>query len=328
MEKQEVKKYLIVAILLIIAYLAYLIIKPFIAAILTSFVLAYLFFPVHKKLTKLSRSEIISAAITTILVIVVTLLPTIYIANSLVKESLNIYREGLIDETTKKLSESIKESTLTEIINTTLDKLITYSKQQAADFISKIPSKLFDLLITVYTTFAFLLLGKKFVNKTKLLLPVKKKDELISHLGNTTHAIVYGMFVTAIIEFILSLIAFKIIGTNAALLLAIIIGFLAFIPFLGPTVIWIPYAIIEILRNNTKSAIVLIILGIILFVIETFVKPHIIGDRSKLHPVIILVGTFGGIKLFGFIGLVIGPILLSSILVIIREYYPEVENEI
>jgi len=99
MEKQEVKKYLIVAILLIIAYLAYLIIKPFIAAILTSFVLAYLFFPVHKKLTKLSRSEIISAAITTILVIVVTLLPTIYIANSLVKESLNIYREGLIDET-------------------------------------------------------------------------------------------------------------------------------------------------------------------------------------------------------------------------------------
>ena len=66
MEKQEVKKYLIVAILLIIAYLAYLIIKPFIAAILTSFVLAYLFFPVHKKLTKLSRSEIISAAITTI----------------------------------------------------------------------------------------------------------------------------------------------------------------------------------------------------------------------------------------------------------------------
>jgi len=180
----------------------------------------------------------------------------------------------------------------------------------------------------VYTTFAFLLLGKKFVNKTKLLLPVKKKDELISHLGNTTHAIVYGMFVTAIIEFILSLIAFKIIGTNAALLLAIIIGFLAFIPFLGPTVIWIPYAIIEILRNNTKSAIVLIILGIILFVIETFVKPHIIGDRSKLHPVIILVGTFGGIKLFGFIGLVIGPILLSSILVIIREYYPEVENEI
>src|SRR3989338_6276603 len=328
MEKQEVKKYLIVAILLIIAYLAYLIIKPFIAAILTSFVLAYLFFPVHKKLTKLSRSEIISAAITTILVIVVTLLPTIYIANSLVKESLNIYREGLIDETTKKLSESIKESTLTEIINTTLDKLITYSKQQAADFISKIPSKLFDLLITVYTTFAFLLLGKKFVNKTKLLLPVKKKDELISHLGNTTHAIVYGMFVTAIIEFILSLIAFKIIGTNAALLLAIIIGFLAFIPFLGPTVIWIPYAIIEILRNNTKSAIVLIILGIILLVIETFVKPHIIGDRSKLHPVIILVGTFGGIKLFGFIGLVIGPILLSSILVIIREYYPEVENEI
>ena len=328
MEKQEVKKYLIVVVLLVIAYLAYLIIKPFLTAILTSFVLAYLFYPLHKKLSKLTKNEIISASITIIIIIIITLLPMVYISNALVKESLNIYKEGIIEKTTEKLSNSIKDSTITELINNILDKLIVYAKQQGTNFISKIPSKLFDLLITIYTTFAFLILGKKLVDKIKLMLPVKKKDALIKHLGDTTHAIVYGMFVTAVIEFIISLIAFKIIGASAALLLAIIIGFLAFIPFLGPAIIWVPYAILEITRNNTRNAIMIVVLGIILFIMETFVKAYIIGDKSKLHPVIILIGTFGGIKLFGFVGLVIGPILLSSIIVILREYYPEVENEI
>ena len=328
MEKRDVKKYLIVTSLLIIAYISYLIIKPFIAAILASFVLAYLSYPVYKKLVKILKNRMASAAITTALIIIITLVPTIYIANALVKESLNLYKEGIIQDTAEKLSENIKEETTAKIISSGLNKIIEYSKQQASNFISKLPSKLFDLLITIYTTFAFLIIGEEFVNKIKRILPIKRKDELMKHLGETTHAIVYGMFVTAIAEFVIALVAFKIIGASAALLLALRIGLLAFIPFIGPSIIWLPYAIIEISRNNSKNAIILIILGIILFLTETFAKAYIIGDRSKIHPVIILIGIFGGIKLLGFIGLIVGPLILSSIIIIIKEYYPEIENEI
>ncbi|MBI2148616.1 AI-2E family transporter [Candidatus Woesearchaeota archaeon] len=329
MIKKEVKKYLVVALILLMSFISYLIVKPFIGALLTSFVLAYLFYPLHKKITLMTKNEIISAALTTILIILIMLLPMVYIANSLVKESLNFYKEGIIDETKTKLSSYLqKDETISQIVGSSLDKLATYTKQQATNFIAKVPSRIFDLLITIYTTFAFLLVGKDFLHKAKNLLPVKKKDELVKHLGETTSAIVYGLFLTAIIEFIIALIAFKLIGTKIGIILALTIGFLVFIPFIGSSVIIIPYIIIELLRNNVKNIIILIILGAILFLVETFIKTNIIGSRSKLHPVIVLIGTIGGIKLLGFVGLIVGPLLLSSIIIIVKEYYPEIENEI
>lgn len=327
MLKKDVKKYLIVAILLLIAYITYLIIKPFISAIITSFVLSYLFYPLYKKIRKLTKSELISAIITTALVTIVMLMPLAYIANALVTESLNLYRQGIIQETTTKLSLYLKNNPImADLANGVLDKLIVYIKQKATEFISNIPARIFDLLIAIYTTFACFIVGEKLLKQVKKILPVKKKEDLIKNIGETTYSIIYGTFVTALIEFILSLIAFKITGTSAAWILALIIGFLAFIHFIGPSVIWVPYAIIEALRNSYRNVIILIILGIILFIIETIIKAKIIGDRSKVHYTIILIGTIGGIKLFGFIGLVAGPVILSAVTTIIEEYYPEIEE--
>lgn len=329
MVKKEVKKYLLVTLILLIAFISYLIIKPFIAALLTSFVLAYLFYPVHKKITKLTKSEIMSAALTTLLIVVIMLLPMIYIANSLVKESLNFYKEGMIEQTKTRVSVYLQqEKIISDIAGNSLDKFATYIKQQATDFITKIPSKIFDLLITVYATFAFLLVGENFLHRAKSILPVKNKDELLNHLGATTNAIVYGMFLTAIIEFVIALVAFKLIGTSIAFILALIIGFLVFIPFIGSGIIILPYLIIELANNNIKTVIILTILGIILFFTENMIKIKIIGNKSKLHPVIVLLGTFGGIKLLGFIGLIVGPLLLSSIIIIAKDYYPEIKSEI
>lgn len=328
MIKNEVKKYVLIAVLLIFVYLAFLIIKPFIAALLTSFVLAYLFYPLYKKLNKITKSEIISATITTALVTIIMFLPLIYIANALVSESLNLYRQGIIEQTSSKLSVYLEgDPILSQTINELIGKAVIYIKIRATNFISNVPLRVLELIIAIYATFACFIVGERFLNKVKKILPVKKKDYLIKDIGETTHAIVYGLFLSAIIQFVIALVAFKIMSAPAALLLSLIVGFLAFIPFLGPSIVWIPYVIIEAIRNNYTNVIILIILGIILFIVETFVKSKIIGDRAKIHPVIILIGTIGGIKLFGFIGLIVGPILLSTIATIIEEYYPEIENE-
>ena len=325
---KEVKKYLLVALLLLITYIAFLIVKPFTSAILASFALAYIFYPVHKKISAWTKKEIMGAIVTTILVIILIILPIMYISNAVVTESFDLYEQGIVKDTTTKLSVYFENNpTIAKIGNEVTNKFLEYTKQQATKFLSDTPSLILNFLVTIYLTFALFLVGEKFLKNVKKILPVKKKDELTKHIGETTYAIAYGLFVTAIIELVIALIAFKIIGTSAALLLALIIGFLAFIPFLGPVVIWLPYAIIEFSRSNTKNAIILIILGIFLFVIETFIRPKIIGDRAKLHPVIILIGTIGGIKIFGFIGLIVGPVILSTIAIIIKEYYPDIKNE-
>ena len=136
MVKKDVKKYLIVAALLIIAYLAFLIIKPFIGALITSFTLAYLFYPVYKKISKMTNSEVFGAVITTAIITIIMLIPLIYIANALVSESLNLYKQGIIEETTTKLSTYLQnDPTLASTINEGLAKATIFIKQKATAFI-------------------------------------------------------------------------------------------------------------------------------------------------------------------------------------------------
>ena len=328
MDHKEVKKYLIVAILLFITYLSYLIIKPFVTAILASFILVYIFYPFYRKLKNRIKNETASALIITMMIILLILLPVSYLAGALIKESLTIYKSGTIQNVSSLITSSFGSEEITRTIDIIFTEVFVRARDYAAVIITNLPSKILYLLVTIYTTFGMFLIGDKFVDKAKRILPVRKKDELIKHFGDTTYAIIYGLFITAIIEVIVSLVFFKIIGTGPALLLSLIIGFLGFIPFLGPALIWVPYAVIEFMNKNTKAVVLLIILGVILFCIENFLRPKITGNRAKVNPLIILLGTLGGIKLFGIIGIIMGPIFLSSIIIIIEEYYQEVKNEV
>lgn len=325
----DIKKYLIVTLLIILIYISYLIIKPFIITLLTSFILAYLFYPLYKRTAKLTKNKTLSAALITLLIIIILTFPVVYISRSIISESITFYNTGIIEKSLADISSYFKQDTyIGSIADDTIEKFVLYIKQQAAKFLIGVPSKLFHLLIIIASTFALFLIGENFLNKAKNILPTKKKDELVKHIGNTTYSIVYGMFTAAILQFVIALIVFKIIGSSIAVLLALIIGFLAFIPFLGPAIIWLPYAIIELTKNNTNNTIILVILGIILFTIETFLKAKIISTHSKVHPIIIIIGTIGGVQLMGFIGLIIGPVFLSAIIVILKDYYPEIKNEI
>ncbi|MBS3168155.1 AI-2E family transporter [Candidatus Woesearchaeota archaeon] len=326
--KKDIKKYLIAVILILFAYIAYLIVAPFLTALLTSFILAYLSFPLYKKISKSTKSEVTGAILTTLLIIIIILLPLIYIANALVIESINFFNEGNLDNIKYQITQLTENDQIAaDISKETIATLIEFMKRGATDFIRNLPGKVFDFLITIYATFTFFLIGEGFLKKAKNILPIEKKDQLIIHIGDTTYSIVYGLFLTAIIEFVLALIVFKLVGSSIALLLAITIGFLAFIPFLGPSIVWVPYIIYLVTRQEYIAAIVILILGIALFIIETFIRPKIIGARSKVHPLIILIGTIGGIKLLGIVGLVVGPVILSTIITIIKEYYPEIKKD-
>ena len=328
MLEKDIKKFLIVIVLILLTYVGYLIIKPFLTAILGSFVLAYLFYPLHKKIKEKTKNEVFSAIITTVLAVLIILLPLVYISNAIITESVNLYKLGITGKVTEKISGYLSSSPeLTHIFKEIITNGISYIKQQATKFVTELVSQLFTFIITIYATFIFLITGEEFIKHVKNIIPIKKKDELIAHLGDVTYSILFGLFVTALLEFVIALIVLKIVGIHAALILALLIGFLAFIPFLGPSLIWVPYAIIEAIKTNYLVAIILVVLGIILFIIETIIRPKIIGDRIKTNPLIILIGTLGGIQMLGIIGIILGPVILSALVIIIKEYYPEIQDE-
>ena len=98
------------------------------------------------------------------------------------------------------------------------------------------------------------------------------------------------------------------------------IAFLTFVPFIGAAIIWIPAALLKLVGGMTGPAIGITIGGLIIGYIDTFIKPRIIGGKADIHPAIILLGLLGGLSLIGFAGVIIGPIILSLLIMFIKTY--------
>ena len=99
-----------------------------------------------------------------------------------------------------------------------------------------------------------------------------------------------------------------------------IIFFLAFIPGLGPTIVWAPMAIYYLIVKDYSTMIGVIITGLVLSsFIDTIFRSKILGKRTNLNPFIMLIGILGGIAVFGIFGFIVGPIILIYTIKLLEE---------
>lgn len=324
MEIKGAKDYIIIIFLLVVAYISFLIVEPFISAILTAFILAYLFYPLYQKLDKIIKKEYISAFIVTLIIVLIFLIPVILTTNLLVKEVISISQQGnLTTQIADFTAKYLPYPEVTTYIDASSSKIIDMIQKLAADIIFNIPSRIIEILIIVFTTFYLMVYGEAFVITIKKLIPFRRKEELFKHLGDATYSIVYGLFIIAIIEFLLAAMGLTLLRIHSPLIWSMIIGLSIFIPAFGPFIILLPLMIVQLVSKNYFVLISLLALWAILSGVETFLRPKIIGDRTKTNAIIILIGILGGIKLFGFIGIVAGPLVLSLMIILIQDYYME-----
>ena len=324
MDKTETKKYLLIICLSIIFYFSYKIIQPYFTAIISAIILAYIFFPIFNKIKQKTNKPQISSVLTCLIIIILIIVPTLIISNILIKESITLYKSDFIKNiesfTEKYTSEDFPYSGL---ISQVIFKGIEYIQTGATNLFIALPSGILGFLIAIYTLYFLLLKGEELTEQIRKIIPLKEKELLLTNIGKTTYSIVYGLFTIAIIEIIISSIGLSLLGISSPIMWSLMIGFLALIPFIGPAFIWIPLTIIELLLNNNFIAIGMIILGVILSAVDTFLRPKLIGDKSKTSPAVILIGLLGGLKVFGFIGLILGPVILSTLIEIIKLYQEE-----
>ena len=96
---------------------------------------------------------------------------------------------------------------------------------------------------------------------------------------------------------------------------------MAFLPVLGTPIIWVPAAVGQILDGNTAHGIGLLIYGSILVInVDNIIRPRLVSGRTKVHPLLILIGVLGGLKIFGFIGMLLGPLILALLVALVRFY--------
>jgi predicted PurR-regulated permease PerM len=139
---------------------------------------------------------------------------------------------------------------------------------------------------------------------------------------NMASAILVGNGLGGIIQGILGGALFATFGLESPVLWGVIMGILAFMPILGIGLIFIPAAGYFFLIGKITSGILFLIFYIVISGgIEYIFKPKIVGDRVKLHPLLVFLSVIGGLKLFGILGIIYGPLLITAFLTLTSIYH-------
>ncbi len=298
--------------------------------VLTSLVLAYMFYPVYLWLNKKLKNKNASALIVSLLIIILIIIPLGFILFQLSKEvnvgyillKQKVSTAGLQRSTTgiiRTLQEITQNPQIEFYIKDSLEKVASRVAQGALDFIFSIPTRLLEILLTFFFTFFLLRDGKELVTKVEKSLPLeaKLKKDIIKNTNNVLHGIIHGFFVIAIVEGVLGALTFWLFGVSSPIIWGLVIAFLTFIPFIGAIFVWVPAVIINLASSNFAAAIGITAGGLLISYIDTFLKPKVIGNKTAIHPAIVLLGLLGGLSLIGVAGIIIGPIILSLLILFI-----------
>jgi predicted PurR-regulated permease PerM len=323
-----------------------MLLRPFVSALLGSFILAYILHPFYRRLKSAFKNKIIAAVLVILILLLIFLLPSIFVVNSLLQEvavnkiiftkivsTADLLRgdcasESIICQVRSYLAEFIDETELKFHINNAIDSVSRSVLNLGGNFVFSLPIIIMNFFVMIFIIFFLLLEGENFVEKVKNLVPLdqKHRTKIFNRMGEVTYAVMFGHVLVAMIQGLIGYIVFMIFGVQSAALWAFIMFFFALIPFIGTPVIWLPAALIKLVSEEPWSALGLFISGIFISTIDNLLKPIIISGRADVHPVIVLLGVIGGLISFGIVGIIIGPVILSIVVKII-EIYEEILSE-
>jgi len=329
MSKTSIAKLVTLGIFLTLLVISFLVVRPFISAILTALVLAYLFRPLHLRLNKLIKSKTLSAFIISILVFIILVTLSFIVLEITAKQLLEFYTytqsTDIIAPLKAVLSRIIDPAFSTQIsflLDNGLEKLTTFIINSISGIIADLPAIVIQLITTFFVMYYFIKEGDAIVNYIKSILPFSEstREKFFTRFSEITSGVIYGTIIVGLIQGISAGIGFYLFGVQGAFLLMILSIILAVLP-IGCWIIWIPVGVSLITKGKVNEGIGLLLFGfIIVSYIDNLVRPYFVSRRTKMKSVIVLLGMLGGYTVFGFIGLIVGPIILDYMIIFLELY--------
>jgi predicted PurR-regulated permease PerM len=178
---------------------------------------------------------------------------------------------------------------------------------------------LLDLFVMVYAMFFFFRDGPRIIEKIFYYMPLSPRDEelLLERLTSVTRATIKGTLVIGIIQGALAGLGFWVAGIDGAAFWGTIMAVLSVVPGIGAALIWVPAVIYLFITGQTLTAVLLLAwCAAVVGTIDNILRPMLVGKDAKMPDLLILIGTLGGLFLFGPIGFIVGPIVCGLFLTI------------
>jgi predicted PurR-regulated permease PerM len=342
--------------LLLFVWLLYqlgLILQPFIAPILWAIILSRLSYPLYLRMVTWTRGqESLCAALMTLAVLFVAVLPAVYVVSLGVKETLAAYN-GFITWIQggglKRIPEVLTSLPVVGKVSQELigravvaigdlpDSIVEGSKAlgvfllaQAGSVAKNTAEILTSFLIMLFTLFFILRDGHRFYGALYQAIPLdpEHKAAISERLKNTVDAVVKGVMLTAMAQGAVAGLAYALLGLPFPVFLGGLTALLALLPFGGTAFVWGPLAIYLFFTAPVWKGIVLIVIGAgLVGVMDNLLQPWLIGSKADLPMLFLFFACIGGIAHFGLIGLFLGPIILGIVLAAFQIYQDEFQDE-
>jgi predicted PurR-regulated permease PerM len=327
-------------------YFLYLILSPFLSSIFWAILLATVFYPLFQRLQRLLKKKGgLSAMIMTLLVILIIVLPFSLLIVSLANEVVGAYhtleemiKEGRFETYWEQIRGIPFFHWVWERVNQQFDLsqfdplgFLIKNLQQVSTFLFNQTSKILKGFSTFVVGFLFTLLSLYYLFKDGdrlfarvreiLPIPVRERDLLIRRFKEMAYATIYGGILIAIIQGALGGAIFWILGISSPVLWGTAMALLSFIPIGGTALIWVPAAILLFFQGAFLKGMILLGFGVLgISMVDNLLRPVFISSRTNIHPLLLFFAVLGGIQVFGLIGLVIGPLIVTLCLTLIEIY--------
>ena len=209
------------------------------------------------------------------------------------------------------------------LVESGLQKAGTWATELFPSLISGAFNIILGLLLMYFLLYFMLVDMDKFESALVKYAPFREQNaqRFAEEMRNTTYANVVGQGFIALVQGSLVSLAFFVLGYTDPLFWGIITTFISFVPILGPPVVFVPAALIQIANGNDFAGWGMLIFGFVIIInIDNVLRFMIAKKVGNIHPIITVLGVVVGIPLFGILGLVFGPLLLSYFVLLIKIY--------
>jgi predicted PurR-regulated permease PerM len=313
-------------------------VQPFLGVIAWATVLVIVFYPVHRRLATRIRHPSLAALVSCLLVILVILVPVALITLAVVNElsgALDSLQSGvnyLLDPNSRFtgpilnfLSRFVDISQLRseEFLLARLKGVSAQIAGQTLGFLGGLASFFIQMFFVIFTMYYFFKDGENISRTIRDALPLDREqsENIMSRTREVIDASVYGVLTIAIIQGTLGGLAFWVLGLPSAIIWGVVMTFLSMVPMLGAFLVWVPGAIFLVITGHWMKALLLTLWGTLAIgTIDNFLRPKLVGSRTRLHELLIFFAVLGGLNVFGVLGVVLGPVVIAITLALIDVY--------
>lgn len=327
------------ALVLLIGYLSFQVIGPFLMPLAWGAVLAMVLNPVQERVVRHLRPTW-AAALTTLGTFLILVVPAVIIGTLLVHEvAVQVQATGAQESAgavPAKLQEMWAQVRAeapflnlpvdpTFNLKSSAQSAATWLAGRTAAILTNLAVFVVQLFITLFALFYFLRDGGTIVEVIRHLLPFEasRRDRIIHDTYELVLATVGASFTVAVTQGALTGITLAALGFSAPILWSVVASFASLLPAVGAALVWAPAAVWLFATGDVLRGVILVVVGIgVISMVDNLMKPLLLSGRTSMHGLLVFLSLMGGVAAFGFIGLVLGPVIVATATTLLEAVLP------